>query len=158
MKITQTFTGVDKVTARIEGLGSNLHASLHRAMSNLAIRLHGYTVANLSGRVLKQQTGRLANAQKWSVIDQPFAITSVVGFKTSDAPWGPLHEFGVPHSWLITAKRVKMLRFVWRGKLTFMHSVVHPPLPERSFLRAALRRIEPQIIPELTSSVKEVLG
>ena len=145
------------VEANLGEISAKEHAALVRVMTRLGLELQRQVVdVNLAGAVLKRQTGNLARAQNLKTVDTETEISSSVGFNRATAPYGFYHEFGVPHEWVITAVRAKALRFqVGGGQYIFRKSVVHPPLPERSFLRSALKMIAPRVQPEVTAALAE---
>ena len=145
-----------EVVARFDAAPAGVHASIFRAMARLGIDLLGYVVENLSGSVLKRRTGNLVRAQVMKGPNVNGGRTDVaVGFNRQTAPYGVYHEKGVPHPWIIEAKRAKALKFQIGGKTFFRKRVMHPGLPERSFLRSALARIAPRVGPELTAAIAE---
>lgn len=152
-------TGDDKVQAKFNASPDKIYDRLYATMTKLGLDLLGIVVNDkLSGQVLKRQTGRLAGAQTMNMSADGQNITTQVGFNKSAAPEGEWHEFGVAKFWLIEAKRAKALRFEWHGEIVFKKRVMHPPLPERSFLRSALKDIYPRVKPELTAAVSEGLA
>ena len=157
--ITVEVQGDTKVLAYLSGMTARMHAALLRATARLGFELREIVVdKNLAGAVLKRQTGKLAGAQNLRVTDRGSVITAAVGFNKNTVPYGAFHEFGVPHSWLIEAKRAKALRFKVGGKVIFRKRVIHPPLPERSFLRSALAELSPRVLPTLEAAVKEAIA
>lgn len=152
--ITVEVIGDDLVIARLGAVYPNVYASILAAMTKLGLDLKAIVVdQNLSGAVLNRKTGTLAGAQNLTMTSDDTQIQAQVGFNSATVPYGKMHEFGVPKSWVIEAKRAKALRFEIGGTVFFRKSVVHPPLPERSFLRAALAQIAPQVLPELQAAV-----
>lgn len=152
-------TGDEQVTAYLGAVPGRVYQNILATITRLGFDLKTLIVdKKLSGDVLKRQSGTLAGAQNLNVLeDGGTNVTAQVGFNKATAPWGVWHERGVNHSWLIEAKRAKMLRFMWHGAITFRRSVVHPPLPERSFMRSALAEIAPRVRPELEAAVAEGL-
>lgn len=152
--------GDTAVIARFEtDIPEREHNALVKAMTKLGLRLLEYVQdTQLAGAVLKRRSGNLARAQNLVVTDTADNIGASVGFNKNEAIYGVFHEFGVPHEWLITAKRAKALRFTIGGEVIFRKSVVHPPLPERSFLRSSLAWLFPDIQPTIEAELKAVNG
>ncbi len=136
--------GDTAVIANFDKLEDREHDAVLKAIGTLGLDLLGLVDTNLSGEVLNRQ-----------VTDTPVAVGASVGFNKATAPYGVYHEFGVPHEWVITAKKAKALRFQVGGQFVFRKSVVHPPLPERSFLRSALKAIAPRVKPAVETALRE---
>ena len=75
----------------------------------------------------------------------------------SDLPYARFQEFGVPASWQILPRTARALVFPWKGEPRFFKKVMHPPLPERSFLLSALAEFGPDIEAGLTDALAEAL-
>lgn len=161
------------VQASFDTLAAREHAALVTVTNTLGLELLAQVVdVNLAGAVLKRQTGTLARAQNVKTLDTATEISASVGFNKGTAPYGVYHEYGVPHEWVITAVRAKALRFKlgagagisfavgsmaeYASGYAFRKSVVHPPLPERSFLRSALAWLAPQVQPAYEAALAEV--
>jgi hypothetical protein len=112
----------------------------------------------LAGQVLQRKSGRLASAVNFKVNDGGRIVETVVGFNRNTAPEGVFHEFGVNKSWLIEAKNADFLKFEWHGVTHFRRKVIHPPLPERSFLRSALTQIVPEVKPTIENELSGMLA
>lgn len=108
----------------------------------------------LSGQVLKVRTGRLRSSINLAVDNTATSVSATVGTNVS---YASIHEFGVSHPWIIEARRGKALAFEVGGNTIFRKRVTHPPLPERSFLRSALRDMAPQIEAAYREAVAETV-
>lgn len=163
-RVNVKITGDYAVEAHLDEEEAKKRAELLRVMTKLGLELRGIVVdEKLSGQVLKRRTGNLARSTVDTspmVADEGSQITSAVGFNQRTTPYGVYHEFGVPHSWVIEAKRAQTLRFkpAGGGKFIFRRRVTHPPLPERSFLRSSLREIEPRVAPEIAAALGGTVG
>lgn len=152
--ITTEYSGIDTLIAKFTGYPDSIHQALVRGITKLGYTLLGIVVDDkLSGGVLNRVSGRLASAQNLAVTDTGPGVIASVGFNSNTVPWGKFQEDGVPHDWLITAKNAKALRFELGGLVMYRRSVVHPPLPARSFLKSALRDIAPQVVPVLSAEI-----
>ncbi len=98
--------------------------------------------SNLSNRVLRRRTGRLANSVTSRMAEGPTSAV-VVG---TNVFYGEYHEFGKPGPWVIAPARKKALSFIWHGRRVVFGKVVHPGLIERPWLRPALMDSRPDII------------
>ena len=156
MSIRIELVGDTAVEAHLDAFSEKLHSRLLAVMQRLTLELWRIVVdENLAGKVLKRQSGALARAQVPRVAESAEMIVGSVGFNRVTVPYGVYHEFGVPHEWVIEAKKGKALRFMLGGEWVFRKKVVHPPLPERSFLRSALAQIAPQVKAEIEAAIAE---
>jgi phage gpG-like protein len=159
--IALTLTGDAEVAARLSGFPAALRQRLLATLGTLGIALRAAVVANLSGAVLQRRSGRLADAQRWSVAEDGGALTLSVGFDGSDVPYGAIQEFGgTTRAHLIEAKNAKALAFRIGGKLAFAKRVQHPGshIPERSFLRVALAAMAPDVLRAIGDAVAAETG
>ena len=152
--ITAVLIGDQQVIARLNAMPDRLRSGIARAVTRLAIETQARVQQKLSGQVLKVRTGVLRSSINYKVEQNATGVTATVG---TNVKYGKFHEFGVPHSWQIFPKSARALAFELNGKTIFAKRVTHPPLPERSFLRSALREMQPKILSELDAAVNEVL-
>jgi len=104
----------------------------------------------LSGQVLNVRSGRLRDSIESSVEDQGTRITGSA-FASSDVPYARIHEYGGD----IYPKIDKALRFVIDGKVIFAQ---HVRMPERSYLRSALRDMKARLIEDMKAAVRRGTG
>lgn len=152
--ITVQLIGDSEVIARLSAIGSRLPSGVARAVTQLTLELQRLVQQKLSGQVLHVRTGVLRSSINREVRQTG---TEVIGTVGTNVSYAKVHEFGVPHSWEIRPRRARALAFEVGGKTIFAMRVTHPPLPERSFLRSALREIEPRIKAEIEDAVSEEL-
>jgi phage gpG-like protein len=131
-----------------------LHDGIARAVARLGLELQRKVQEKLSGEVLKVRTGSLRSSINTRIIDTPSEVSATVGTNIAYARY---HEYGVARAWLIEARNAKALRFTVGGETLFRRRVIHPSLPERSFLRSALKEMTPQIEMELREAVAEAI-
>ena len=149
-------TNATAVLARFNERAPRFKATILKTTAALGVRLHSIVVDDkLAGGVLHRRTGRLASAQTLEVNDLATGASATVGFNKGTVPYGVYQEFGVPHPWVIEATRAKALRFTIGGQVMFRKRVVHPGLPERSFLRSALEQLRPEVGPAYETALKE---
>jgi phage gpG-like protein len=161
MSVDVSIKGDLAIVAKFDSMGQRLHDRLLLTINKLGLNLHGIVITNLSGRVLKRQTGRLSQSQNIAMVDEPNRVETSVGFNRQTVPYGAIHEFGgTTKAHLIEAKNAKALRFVMNGELMFRRKVNHPgsKMPERSFLRSALKEIAPEAVAEITKAVAQATG
>ena len=136
--------------------GAAFLPALMQRMNFLMLRFQKYVQEQkLSGQVLNARSGNLRD----SVRVVPAAISGGVikaGVQAAGGPawYGRLHEYGVDHEWLIVAKNRKSLAFEIAGQMLFRKSVVHPPLPARSFMGSSATELTPEINASLQSVVR----
>lgn len=151
-----------KLDARLKRLPSQIEASMLRAVKRLAIELQGYVKSDkLSGQVLHVRTGNLRSSINQEVTQEGSVISGIVG---TNVEYAAIHEYGgtlfIPPR--IRKTYYKMDKygnikqgFSKKGKSNFemehgARSVCqYINMPERSFLRSALKDFEPRIVEEL---------
>ena len=104
--------------------------------------------------MLQRRSGRLAA----SIVQQVDGLSASVGFDPAAVPYGAAQEFGADlRAHLIAVKNARALAFVVAGKRVFAKHVMFPGahLPERSFLRAALADLAPEIGAAIAATVAE---
>lgn len=159
--ITLKVTGPRELIAKLERMPASVGDALWNKVAILAAGLQGYVVSGkLSGQVLNVRSGRLRRSIQWDRMRDAFKVIASV-FSAGDVKYAGIHEFGgqtKPH--LIMPKKAQALAFMMDGKQTFAKVVQHPgsKMPERSFLRSALRDRAEMISLELKKSVIEGLN
>jgi phage gpG-like protein len=144
--ITAYLLGDRELIARLAAAPNGLQRGLARAVTRLGFQLERRVKQKLSGEVLNVRTGLLRASINTRVKETSSEITASVG---TNIKYGKFHEYGVPHPWEIRPKSARALAFEVGGAQVFATRVMHPPLPERSFLRSALREMRGQIQAEL---------
>lgn len=150
--------GDKALAANLGAMSSRMKAEITRTVRRLSIELSAYVKERkLSGQVLTPRTGTLRRSITHSVTEGPDGVTGKVG---TNVVYAAIHEYGgktKPH--VIEAKRGKALKFSAGGETIFRRKVRHPGsvMPERSFLRTALRENAGKITDELNKAVERVL-
>jgi phage gpG-like protein len=143
------------VAARLDALPAKAHQGLARAIAQLGFVLRRRVQQEkLSGQVLQVRPGRLRASIDTPIEKKGNEVSATVG---AAVKYARFHEFGVPHSWLVQARRAKALRFKIGGRVLFLQNLAHPGLPERSFLRAVLAERTSEIAPKLEAALHEAL-
>jgi phage gpG-like protein len=129
------------------------------SMSRLVMKLtRKVKEEKLSGQVLKNKTGRLRRSIHPEVGQTSRSLVGTVG---TNVVYAGIHEYGGqtrPH--VIEAKRAAFLAFMGKdGNMVFRRKVNHPGsrLPERSFLRSALKEMTPEIVREFENAITRVV-
>lgn len=151
--ITVFLAGDTQVIARLNAMPGALRSGIVRAVTRLALETQRLVQQKLSGPVLAVRTGVLRSSINYRIQDSATQVTATIG---TAVKYGKYHEYGVPHSWEIKPTTAKALAFEVGGQTIFRKSATHKALPERSFLRSALREMEPRIKEELQAAVGEV--
>lgn len=138
IKIEPNQSDFQRVSQRFANLARELAPAVRRSLATDAgtIITDHIKYNLLSGRVLKVRTGRLRDSIKLLPVANGVRIYQDEG----EAPYGRFHEFGVMRSWEIRPRDPNgVLHFTVGGKEIFTKRVVHPGLPERSFLRRGVQ-------------------
>jgi len=155
MGITVELVGDKELVARLEAMPGHMRDGLARAVARLGLELQKKVQdEKLSGQVLHQRTGALARSIDTEVSQTESTVSASVG---TGVRYARFHEYGVAHPWLIQARTARALRFEVGGRVIFRRYVRHPPLPERSFLRSALKDMQPKIEEGLRAAVAEAI-
>ena len=152
---------LEALCEQLTAKATRLEQVLFTRVQMLTLMLSSKVVAKLSNQVLHVRTGVLRGSVNANTTDEAARITGTVQSSAGPAFYGRFHEFGVPHAWQIVASRSKALAFQLSVKQNaqkvFAKSVVHPPLPERSFMRSSLDESREEIIRQVAESVVQVL-
>lgn len=153
--ISVYLVGDSEVIARLNAMPGGVQQGLARATTRLSLEGQRLSQQKVSGQVLNVRTGVLRS----SINAKPTEVTAtgVMGGWGTNIKYARFHEFGVPHKWLIEAKNARVLAFEVNGQTIFRPRVMAGPLPERSFLRSALREMEPRIREEYSRAVGEIV-
>ena len=147
--------GDREVVARLSSMPGRMQAGLARAITRLSLEGERLSKQKLSGEVLHVRTGALRSGVH--ALPTTSTATAVKGGWGSSVYYGVYHEFGIPHSWQIFPKKARALAFEIGGRTIFAAHVTHPPLPERSFMRSALKEMTPRIQSEIEDAVNQEL-
>jgi phage gpG-like protein len=157
--LTAYVVGDREVIARLEALGPEISRSLSRAVTKLGLDLQRHVQARkLTGQALRVRTGTLRSSINFSGVQQTAtAITGSVGTKVK---YAGVHEFGFAGTVNVRAHLRHVKQVFGRPIAATQNVRAHSRrvnLPERSFLRAALREMEPQIKAGLEHALQEAL-
>jgi hypothetical protein len=152
---------LDSLREQLNVKAKRLHEVLFARAQALTLMLQTKVIGKLSGDVLKVRTGVLRGSVNANTTTDGGTITGTVASSGGPAFYGRFHEMGVPHAWQIRATRSKALAFQLSVKESaqkvFARSVVHPPLPQRSFMRSTLEENEDTIRQALAQAVADVI-
>lgn len=155
--ITAYIIGDREVIARFAAMGEKAQQSLSRAVMQLGLELDRRVKQKLSGEVLKVRTGVLRSSTNLSVSQTP---TSVLATEGTNVRYARVHEFGFQGTVSVRAHLRHVVQVFGRPIAATQNVRAHTRrmnLPERSFLRSALREMEPQIRTGMEAAVREGL-
>lgn len=136
-------TGDAEVARRFDTMSDRLRAELRASVGRLSIKLQRQvSQEKLSGQVLKVRTGRLRRSIAQAVTEEG---SRVVGVVSTNVSYAPAHEYGFTGSVSVSA-HLRMIMQAWGKPIAprevQVKSFTRPmKLPERSFLRSALREL-----------------
>lgn len=150
----------ERIPAEILAKAEELRRRSVVSMGRLVLKLSTKIKADkLSGDPLKNRTGTLRR----SITAKPVMESgnTITGEVSTNVIYARIHEYGgqtAPH--VILPKRGRALAFTMNGRQFVLAKVNHPgsKIPERSFMRSALREMEPEIRAEFSTMIGEVLG
>ena len=162
--LTGTLVGDDRVIARLEQMSPNILARVETAMRRLLVSLQRHVIDDkLSGQVLGEYTKSRPTGQlrRSIMVAGPFSDgKSFWGAVGTNVEYAAIHEYGgrTP-AHLIEPRNMKALAFEIGGETIIRRRVHHPgsTMPERSFLRSALRDMQDQIKMDIDTAVAEGL-
>ena len=152
--------GSEAVIVRLLGKATKTENAVVRRMDVLSWRLHRkITAEKLSGQVLRNRTGNLRRAV-FPLVPARRTEFSIVGGAALGRTgyYGKAHEFGLTlHIPEIRPVNAKALHWKMGGRDIFaMFARAHTvKMPQRSFMRSALRELAPMIRAELADAARE---
>jgi len=154
-------TALDTMTKR----GKDLYTKVRNAVIQQQQALYTLIQQKLDGQVLNVRTGKLRRSIQRSSILEGYGVIAGYVYSDSSVRYGAIHEFGgtIHHpggtAYWIDASG--MMRFVSNDMASRVHSGEFPRtrphdivMPERSFMRSALREREADIRAALAEAVK----
>jgi phage gpG-like protein len=141
--------------AKLRRVPQQVEASVLRAVRRLAISLQGYVkTQKLSGQVLHVRSGTLRRSINQEVRQTGHAIQGTVGTNVS---YARIHEYGFSGTVNVREHLRTVSKAFGRPLASPVTQTVRAHtknvnLPERSFLRSALKDFEPRILSELKAA------
>lgn len=160
--ITGYVIGDDKVIAKFNRIFSTTRDRLRDTMNRLGFKLQAHIKEDkLSGQVLgKYLHGKATNRLRASInVASLWGDANTIGVQVgTNVEYAAIHEYGgrtAPH--IIRPRNKKCLAFTMGGKNICAAYVNHPgsQMPERSFLRSALKDMEGEIKSSIESAVRQ---
>lgn len=155
--ITGYVTGDAEVVRKLEALGPSLRRELKAGIGRAVLKLQRKVVQEkLTGQVLKVRTGTLRRSIDQIVTDND---TQVVGIVSTNVKYGRIHEYGFSGT-VTVREHLRLQKKAWGKPITPREVTVRSHtakmnLPERSFLRSALRDMEAS--GEITSEIEAAI-
>jgi phage gpG-like protein len=177
--------GGPQVLNHLTSLPEEAQRVLKSEVRSLAVELAGYVKeSKLTGEVLHVRTGRLRRSITFRVDEQGSQITGIVG---TNVEYAAAHEFGVDMFKMVTVREYlrkcksrnryaitrgraftaedgskghMLKRVVSAEGVAVVHSFnrnQHIVLPEKSFLRSALKDLGPEIREDLEAAVRRAV-
>lgn len=148
MRITGTVIGGEEAVARFKAMPTRLRIELSGGIARAALRLQAYVKGDkLSGGVLKVRTGRLRRSINERVIEETNKVTGIVG---TNVEYAAVHEYGFTGTENVRA-HLRQLKSGATQNVRAHTRTVH--MPERSFLRSALKDMAPEIRAEFEAAL-----
>jgi phage gpG-like protein len=150
-----SISGLDELQGRLASFPGAFLAKLNLSCEELVAALADKVRSDkLGGGVLNSRSGALTASIFADVIGAAEDVTATVG--SAGVPYADLQEYGgktAAHE--IVPDKAHALAFVAGGQARFARRVNHPgsQIPERSYLRASLEELGPEIKARLTEAV-----
>ena len=149
--------GRENLTPFLRGIPGSVEAELRKEVEAITIKLLRKVKAEkLSGQVLKNRTGTLRAGVNYKMQVTERSIYGVVG---TNKEYAAAHEYGFDG--VVNVRQHLRMQVVAFGKrmiapkqVTVKAHTAHMRLPERSFLRSALRDMQGEIKDRLGAAIK----
>jgi phage gpG-like protein len=155
-------TGSEQVIANLGAMTGKIRTAARSSLDAWAVELAGYIKAEkLSGQVLNRRTGRLSSSvHPVTGIESGTSVSAGAG-GGAGVPYAKIHEYGgmIP-AHVVAAINAKALAFTVNGVMRFAKSVQIPDvtMPERSYMRSALKDEAPDGIAQLKAAIAEAVA
>jgi len=149
--IKGSVTGGRETAGKLEVTKKKEREAIRKSVGRLTLELLRKVKAEkLSGQVLNVRTGRLRRSITQRVTDDGRAVQGIVG---TNVGYAKFHEFGTSIKDDLKQRRRAFKASLVPAKPSLVPSV--DGLPPRSFLRSALKEMEPRIREEFAGAVRE---
>lgn len=149
--------GSERLIGVLQNMDGNIGREVAASIGVLTLRLQRRVKSpNLSGKVLNKRTGTLARSIDQFVEQRGGRISGVVN---TNVAYGRAHEYGFSGTVSVRA-HLRQMTHVFGNVLPEPMTVLvrahnrKMNLPERSFLRSALREMQPEIAAEIRTAVE----
>jgi phage gpG-like protein len=151
--INAKITSGKDVPQKLRSASGLIQSAVDKAVLRLAVKMTAMVKNKLSNDVLRVRSGRLRRSINYKITKDGDTTTASVG---TNVVYAKTHEYGLTiPAHIVRARRGKALKFMAGGKMMFRKQVSIPAvkMPERSFLRASLRQMQPEIQTELSKAL-----
>lgn len=158
--VRMEFIGGDKLAALLQGYSDKIQTAAVQSVGRSALRLQREVMRNrLTGQVLNVRTGNLRRSIHQKVETDGGCI---IGEVNTNVRYGAAHEYGFSGAVNVKAhlRQVKQAFGKPLKSPRFVQVAAHSRavnLPERSFLRSALRDLQPSIERSLVRAINKAL-
>ena len=151
--------GIILYTFDLDHLNTRAYAALAKKFVELNDQLYAKVVENVSGRILKKQTGELASQIYREVTIGQDTMLGEVGVRP-ESPKAWALEKGGKGYYAILPNKSHILHFYWGklGKMVFLPSVNHPPSRKFGYLISALEEMRTLVPEEMDRALHQALG
>jgi phage gpG-like protein len=157
--IAAVLVGDDRALSRLRSLPGDVEAGLVQAIARLATDLQRKVQDELSGQVLSTRSGSLVSSIDLRVDQSAAAVTATI---FSDSSYARAHEYGFVGAVDVRAGLRRITEAFGRpiaGKTIAVRAHTrNVNLPQRSFLRAALEAMEPEIRDTIDTALREAVA
>lgn len=150
--IEATLVGGEEVIARFAAMPGRLRQELAAGIGRAVLLVQVRSKEKLSDEVLHVRTGRLRRSVNTQVTQAGDRVTGIVG---TNVAYAAAHEYGFQG---VVSVAESLRRTKLGNTATVRAHDRHMNLPERSFLRSALRELQPEIRDEISLSADRAVG
>jgi hypothetical protein len=143
-------------TRPLNGIDQEIKDAINAKWQKLAQELYDKVLENVSGRILKKQTGSLADKIYKDTEQDGDSFFMFVGVKDPGPKEWAL-EKGGSGFYPITPKNARVLMWERYGKKNFASYVNHPPLWAFGYLQEAFNEMEDVIPEQMASAISAVI-
>lgn len=151
--------GSERVIQRFQSLQGDVRGRVGQAMGGIVLKLQARVVRNkLNGQVLNVRSGTLRRSIDQAVYQDGSQIRGVVG---TNVEYARVHEYGF-NGTVTVKEHLRLVKKAFGKDLKTPKEVMvrthaaRVNLPERSFLRSALRDLEPAFFESMEQAAKAV--
>lgn len=155
------FIGGDAIAAVLKAYSDGVQSAVEKSIGRSVLKLQREVMRNrLSGQVLNVRTGNLRRSIQHQQVTSSGGL--VVGEVNTNVRYGVAHEYGFAGTVNVKASMRRIRQAFGRPLKSprYVQIRAHSrnvKLPERSFLRSALRDMKPKIEADLQKSIKRAL-
>jgi HK97 gp10 family phage protein len=153
--ITVQIEGDSAVIAHLQAMGSEVRASLRRAVVESAVMVQQRTREKLAGEVLQERTHHLHDSIHHAIQrDDADGVVATVG---TDVVYAAIHEYGFNGTEQVR-EHLRRISVAFGKPIAPVEATVRAharrvDMPARSFLRSALTELEPEIRARLEGAI-----